>query len=185
GATDDTALHITTAFGGRNHAVGHQESGCADMVGDHFQRIVFQVGGIGFTRSSLDQCLEGIDFIVAVHALQDRSQALQAHAGIHARRGQALDRAVFGHVELHEHVVPDFDETVAVLVWAARRAAGDVRAVIVEDFRAGAAGAGVGHHPEVVGLVLAALVVADANHALRRQADDLGPDVVGFIVFVV
>jgi hypothetical protein len=54
--------------------------------------------------------------------------------------------------------------------------------VVVEDLAARAAGAGVGHHPEVVGLVLLALVVADADHALGRQADFLGPDVVGLVV---
>jgi hypothetical protein len=37
-------------------------------------------------------------------------------------------------------VVPDFDEAVAVFTGAARRAAGDVGAVVVKDFRAGAAG---------------------------------------------
>jgi hypothetical protein len=45
--------------------------------------------------------------------------------------------------------------------------------------------AGVGHHPEVVALVLAALVVADADDALGRQADDVLPDVIGLVVFVI
>jgi hypothetical protein len=127
----------------------------------------------GFARRGLDQHIEQVDLVVAVHVLQDGGQALQAHAGVHAGRGQRLDRAVFLHVELHEHVVPDLDEAVAVFVGAAGRAAGNVVAVVVEDFAARAAGAGVGHHPEVVGLVLAALVVADADHALGRQADFL------------
>jgi hypothetical protein len=39
-------------------------------------------------------------------------------------------------------------------------------AVVVEDLAARGRRAGVGHHPEVVALVLAALVVADADHAL-------------------
>jgi hypothetical protein len=61
-------------------------------------------------------------------------------------------------------------------------AAPDVLAVVVEDLGAGAAGAGVAHHPEVVGGVAGALVVADADHALGRHADFLGPDVVGLVV---
>jgi hypothetical protein len=58
--------------------------------------------------------------------LQDRGQALQAHAGVDAGRGQLLHAAVGLHVELHEHVVPDLDEAVAVFVGLPGRAAGDV-----------------------------------------------------------
>jgi hypothetical protein len=57
--------------------------------------------------------------------------------------------------------------------------------VVVEDLAARAAGAGVAHHPEVVGLVAPALVVADAHDALGRQADHLVPDVVGLVVLGV
>jgi hypothetical protein len=52
-------------------------------------------------------------------------------------------------LELHEDEVPDLDEPVAVLVRAARRAAPDVGAVVVEDLGAGAAGAGVAHHQKL------------------------------------
>jgi hypothetical protein len=38
-----------------------------------------------------DQRLEDVDLVVAVHVLQDGGQALQAHAGVHAGRGQRLD----------------------------------------------------------------------------------------------
>src|SRR3546814_4294305 len=66
-----------------------------------------------------------------------------------------------------------------------RRAAGDVRAVVVEDLGARAAGTGVGHLPEVVRGVRRALVVADADDALGRQADVAMPDVEGFVVGLV
>ncbi len=88
-------------------------------------------------------------------------------------------------VELHEHVVPDLDVAVAVFVGRSRRAAGDLRAVVVEDLGARAARAGVAHHPEVVGRVARALVVADADDALGRHADFLVPDVVGLVVLGV
>jgi hypothetical protein len=133
----------------------------------------------------LDERVEDVDLVVAVHVLQDRGQALQAHAGVHAGRGQLLDRAVGLHVELHEHVVPDLDVAVAVFIGAAGRAAGDLGAVVEEDFGARAARARVGHHPEVVGHVAAALVVADAHDALGRQADLFRPDVVGLVVLDV
>ena len=185
GAADDAALHVAASFVAGDHAVAHQEGGGADVVGDHLERGVGQIGAAGGLAGGGDQLLEQVDLVVAVHVLQDGGQALQAHAGVDAGRGQPGDAAVLVHLELHEHVVPDLDEAVAVFLGAAGRAAGDVRAVVVEDLAARAAGAGVGHHPEVVALVLAALVVADADHALGRQADVLGPDVVGLVVLVV
>ncbi|MPM72281.1 hypothetical protein SDC9_119254 [bioreactor metagenome] len=184
-AADDAALHVATTFVGRDHAIGHQERGGADVVGNHLQRRRVQIGGVGLTACGLDERLEQVDLVVAVHMLQDGGQALQAHAGVHAGCGQTHDGAVFLHVELHEHVVPDLDEAVAVFVRAAWRAASDVRAVVIEDFRAGAARAGVSHHPEIVALVAAALVVADADHTLGRQTDHFGPDVIGLIVFFI
>ncbi|OIQ71303.1 hypothetical protein GALL_470830 [mine drainage metagenome] len=114
--------------------------------------------------------------------LQNGSQTLQAHAGVHARRWQFDQSAVALHVKLHEHVVPDFNEAVAVLIRAARGATGDFRAVVVEDFRTRAAGTGVGHHPEVVGGVFLSLVVADADNPLGWQTNLFGPDVIGFLI---
>ena len=89
------------------------------------------------------------------------------------------------HFKLHEHVVPNFNKAVAVFFGAAGWAAGNMRAVVVKDFGARSTRAGVGHHPKVVTLVAPALVVANANHALRRQADVLGPNVVSLVVFLV
>ena len=93
-------------------------------------------------------------------------------------RGSGVAAAVLVLLELHEDEVPDLDEAVAVLVRAARRAAGDRRAVVVEDLRAGAAGAGRAHHPEVVG-------GGDADDPLVGQAGDLLPEVGGVVVVVV
>lgn len=58
-------------------------------------------------------------------------------------------------------------------------------AVVVEDLGARTAGAGIGHLPEIVRCIGRALVVADAYDALRRQADHVVPEVVGFVVGVV
>ena len=185
GAADDAALHVTAALVAGNHAVADQKRGGADVVGNHFQRGVGEVGTARDPRRFLDQPLEQINLVVAVHMLQDGGQPLQAHAGVHAGGGQLGQAAVLVHLELHEHVVPDLNEAVAVFLGRAGRAAGDVRAVVVEDLAARAAGAGVGHHPEVVALVLAALVVANADHPLGRQADDLGPDVIGLVILFV
>ena len=114
--------------------------------------------------------------------LHHRTDPLQAHAGVHRRRWQRMQHAIGGAVELHEHVVPDFDVAVAIFFRRARRAAPDVLAVIVEDLGARAARAGIAHGPEVVGGVRRALVVADADHALGRHTDFLCPDVIRFVI---
>jgi hypothetical protein len=62
-------------------------------------------------------------------------------------------------LELHEDVVPEFEEAVAVLIGGARRAALQFIALVVENFRARAAGAVIAHHPEIV---------------VGRDADDFG-----------
>ena len=186
GAADDAAQHVAAAFVAGNDAIRNQKGTGADVVGNHFQTgHVLAVGHAGFARGGLDKRLEQVNFVIAVHTLQNGGHALQPHASIDAGRGQASDAAIFMHFKLHEDVVPDFDEAVAVLIRAAGRAAGDVRTVVVKDFAARAAGAGIGHHPEVVAFVFVALVVADANHALGRQADDFRPNVIGFVVLVI
>ena len=157
------------------------------MIGDDFQRIILQIGRVGFARGGLDQHLEQIDFVIAVHMLQYRGQAFEPHAGIDALLRQRRERGGAGlgidlAVELHEHVVPDFDIAIAVLLRAARRPAPDIGTVIVKNFGARAARAGIGHLPEIVGRIRRALVVADAHHALFRQADFIDPDIVGFVV---
>ena len=182
GAADDAAarsrdLHCPY------HAVGDEEGAGAYMVGQDFQRRAFQVTLFGFACGRLNQALEQINLVVGMHPLQHGGNAPQAHAGIDRGLGQRMHHAGFVAVELHEHVVPDFDETVAVFIRAARRPAGDVRPVVIENLGTRAAGAGVAHHPEVVGGIACPLVVTDANDTFGRHADFLGPDVVGFVIF--
>src|SRR3546814_17136595 len=77
---------------------------------------------------------------------------------------------LFRAVELHEHQVPDLDEAVAILIRAARRAARDMIAMIVENFRAWSAGAGIAHRPEIV-------VGGDADDTRFGQAGNLAPQI--------
>ena len=190
-AARDAAQHVAAALVARDHAVGDGEGAGADVVGNDLQRRRGRVdlgatgGGLHGGLRGVEQEGEEVDLVVAVHVLQHRGQPLQAHAGVHAGLGQLVHHTVFGAVELHEDVVPDLDVAVAVFVGAARRAAGDIRPVVVEDLGAGAAGAGVAHHPEVVAHVATTLVVADAHDALGRHADDLVPDLVGLVVLGV
>src|SRR5690606_27637258 len=99
-------------------------------------------------------------------------------AGIDTGLGQRREVAGRVAIELHEDQIPDLDIAVTVFVGRARRATPDVGTVIVENFGTGAAGAGIGHLPEVVGSVTRALVVANANDAFARHADFVRPDVV-------
>ena len=76
---------------------------------------------------------------------------------------------------LHEDEVPDLDETVAVLLGRARRAAGDALAVVVEDLGARTARARVAHLPEIVR-------GRDADDLRLRQAGDLLPEIERLVV---
>ena len=70
--TDDPAQHITAAFVRGQHAIDDQEGTGANVIGDHAQRLVLKIGGMGQLRSDLDQMLEQVDLVVAVDVLQDR-----------------------------------------------------------------------------------------------------------------
>ena len=96
--------------------------------------------------------------------------------------GSGVRRAVRVELELHEHEVPDLEPARAVLavVRDALRALGQVRAAVVVELRARAAGPDVGHAPPV--LLVAGREVAPAHEPLRRQADLVLPDRVGQVV---
>ena len=84
-----------------------------------------------------------------MHALHDRRDTLQAHAGVHRGFRQRSEPTVRGALELHEHQVPDLYIPVALLLGGARRAAGDARSMVVEDLAARTARTGIAHRPEV------------------------------------
>lgn len=152
------------------------------MVRHHLERRLAFIGATNGRRRSAQQIGEQVDLVVGVNVLHHRTDPLQAHAGVHRRCRQRMQHAVGGAVELHEHVVPDFDVTVAVFFWRAWRATPNIVAVIVENLGARAARAGIAHGPEVIGRVRRTFVVADTDHALGRHTDLLGPDVIRFVV---
>ena len=152
GAAHDAPKHVAAALVRRQHAVGDQERGGAQMVGDDAMRGLARTLGVdaGEVGDRLDERAEQIDLVIVVRTLQHRGDALEPHAGVD-RRPRQVDALAAGELlVLHEHQVPDFDETVAVGVRASRRSARYVRAVIVEDLRARAARPGVSHGPEIV-----------------------------------
>ena len=179
GAAHDPAQHIAAALVRGQDAVGDQERRRAQVVGDH--PVVDAAGtvgsAVGDVGRGLDQRPHQVGVEVVVLALQHRADALEPHAGVDRGAGQRVAGPVLVLLELHEDEVPDLDEPVAVLVGAARRATGDLRAVVVEDLRARAAGAGRAHHPEIVG-------GGDADDALVGEARDLPPELGRRVVVV-
>ena len=174
----DPAQHIAAALVRRRHPVCDQERRRAQVVGDH------PVAGGGalvlatVRRQVLrrrDQIGEQIGVEYRVLALQDRGDPLQTHAGVDRRFGQVANDDVVLLLELHEDVVPDLHEPVAVLVRRARRAARHVVAVVVEDLGAGPARPVVAHGPEVVR-------AGDADDLVVGEARHLLPDVEGLVV---
>ena len=156
------------------------------------------VGLAAHLRQLVEDGFEDVGVVVAdlgvlevgevLRALDDAAHALETHAGVHVLGGQWDEGAIGVGVVLDEDVVPDLD---AARVAAVDEQGSGALAVFVEvrsagceinvDLGAGAAGAGVAHHPEVVLLV----AVDDVDVGIEADAAELlGPDVPGFLVAV-
>ena len=189
-AASDTAKNVAAAFIARNNAVGNDKCAGTDMVGNDLNggtvRInILSTGSLDFVNDGLHEVLEQVDFVVRMNTLKNGRNTFQAHTGIHTGTRQLVHYAFFITVELHEHEVPNFHVAVAVFVGASGRASGNGGAVVIENFGARTAGAGIAHHPEVVGSETSALVVADTNDSIGRDTDFLIPDVVSLVVLGV
>ena len=97
-------------------------------------------------------------------------------AGSVAAMSKSTLRAHRAELVLHEDEVPDLE--VAVLVGDRAALAAVLRAAVVVDLAAGAAGPGDAHVPVVVGH-------AAALDALLGHADDLLPELDGLVVVLV
>ena len=115
-----------------------------------------------------DQVGKQVDIVIIVLALQDGGDPLQPHTGIDRRLGQVDPGLWVDLLELHEHQIPDLDETVAILVRRPRRTARDIRTVIVENLRTRTARPGIAHRPEIVR-------GRNADDLLVRKTGDLAP----------
>src|SRR5205807_545001 len=129
-----------------------------------------------------DHRADQVGLVDVVHALEQRGDPFDAHAGVDVLGGQGADRRVallraqLAADVLHEDQVPDLQVAVLVRDRAALDAV--LGATVVVDLRAWATGTGNAHVPVVV-LAVAAL------DALRRQTGDLLPQFDGFVVVVV
>ena len=186
GPANDAPQHIAPPLVGRRHAIDDEEGAGTDMVGNDPQGLAFEIRGAGDLGGSANQGLKQVNLIVGMHALHDRRQALQPHAGVHGRLGQRRHVALGVAVVLHEHQVPDLDVAVAILLGRARRTAFHFLAMVVKDLGTGTTGTGIAHAPEIVAFErLAAGLVADAAETRGIHADFLKPDVGGLIVLVI
>ena len=179
GAAEDAANHVAGLHVGRQLAVGNGEGDGADVVCNyahgHLDVAAFLVFVAAEGFHLADEAGENVCLVVALLVLQDHAQALEAHAGVDVLGGQRLQVAVGLALVLHEHQVPDFDDIVIVRVH--QLAAGNfgnllVRTKVDVDFRAGAAGAGIAHFPEVVVLVA-------GEHMVLRQVLEPGLEGLG------
>ena len=149
------------------------------MVGDDAQgdvaRVALAVVRAGDLADLVGDVHDGIDVKQGVDILADHRQTLQTHAGVDVLLLELGVVAVTVVVELGKDVVPHLNIAVAV---AADRAAGltaaVLRAAVVVNFGAGAAGAGA-MLPEVI-------LLAEAEDALGGDADLVTPDGEGLVV---
>ncbi len=183
------------------------------MLGDHTDCVVgFDVDAVmdaGQAAHGIDDGAKQVGFVDIGFVLQDGGGAFQAHAGIDAGGGQRRATALGVLVELHEHEVPELDETLAIAVGMATAGVG-VGAAAGFDTQQG--GEFVGRR-EGVGLGMLAqtlfgsavvvqlgaraggafqaggsppvIAVSVAVDALGRDADIVAPEVIGVIVVEV
>ena len=123
---------------------------------------------IGQVGDGAGQGAKQIGLVIGRDPLQQRRYALQTHAGVDRRARQRDALAGRDLLILHEDEIPELQKTVAVLLRAAGRSARERVALVVEDLRAGTAGAKVAHAPEIVGIV-------DADDARIGKAGDFLP----------
>ncbi len=145
------------------------------MIRDHVQgtrAVVFDAEHIG---RGLDQLGKQVNLVVAVHALHDRRNALETHAGIDRGLRQRCQRPIGRPVELHEDKIPDFDVAITVLIGRTWRTTRDILTMIEEDLAARTTGTRVAHRPEIV-------FCSKSPKARRVNLHFLEPDVSGFVV---
>ena len=146
---------------------------------DAVARLVRAIGRGPAERAALgDQRLERVGVIIVGDALHHRGNALQPHAGVDAGLGQFADDLVGFLLILHEDEVPDFDEAVAILLRRSGRAAPDMIAMIVEDFRTGTARTAVAHRPEII-------LGRDADDAVFGKPGDLLPQLERLVIGMI
>ena len=92
--TDNAPKYIAAAFIRRQHAVCNEEAASADVVRDNAQTRAGDIGAAGNALRRLQQRLEQVNVVVAVHALHHSANTLKTHAGIDGRLRQRREHAI-------------------------------------------------------------------------------------------
>ena len=182
-APDEAAQDVAAAVVGRQYAVGNHERRGADVVGNDLYSHVFlrvlavldvdQFAGLVHDRA------EKVGLEVVRHALHDRGEAFEAHAGVYVLMRKRREVAGFVAVVLHEDEVPYFEIAVTVAAdRAGRFAARELRPLVVDYLGARPARSDGARSPKIV-------VGSEAEYSVRGQADLLVPDVEGLVVVEV
>ena len=119
--------------------------------------------------------LERVNIKIGMHTLQNGGDSLQPHTSINRRLFQINSGTVRQIFKLVKHQIPNLNKTVAVFFRCSRQPAPDFRSVVVKNLRAGTAGAGVAHLPEVV-------FGGNADNPLVGQRRYFLPDVISLVV---
>mmetsp|Transcript_46466 Transcript_46466/g.108226 ORF Transcript_46466/g.108226 Transcript_46466/m.108226 type:complete len:383 (+) Transcript_46466:1860-3008(+) len=156
---EDPTQHIPTILVGRRRPVSQCNGQCSDVIRNHAVGHVYMVSVfianlasvLPSTRLLLDlgkDILEQVCVIVASYIKEDGRHTLEAHASIHAWGWQVRQAAIILTVELHEHVVPNFQHIWIIHVHK-MGCITPANAVVV-DLCTRATGPCVTHLPEVV-----------------------------------
>ncbi len=181
----DLPQHIAAPLVGGDHAIADEERHRAKVIRDDTHGDIGRIGepapvpATGMFADCVEQRREQVCIVVGELPLNDRGDPLEPHPGVDRGGGQRVEPAVALPIELHEDVVPDFDEPVAAAVDAPAGRPGaflfarNVGATVEMDLRASAAGAGLTHLPEV-------LRQPELGDPGRR--DQPRPDAVGLVI---
>ena len=152
------------------------------MVGNHADGhigvVIFAVFHMGQAAHIIQNMTDRVHFKKIVDTLHNGGQTFKSHARVDVRMVQGCVIVIFVPVKLGKDQVPEFFITVAI---ASRRAVGFTASVffpaIIENFGAGAAGAGA-VFPEIV-------FFSQTGNVIFRYAHHIMPQVVGFIIVMV
>ena len=151
------------------------------MIGDHLiaeaLRVKLRHGVLGdLAHCGMDR-QEEVGVVVGEHLLRNAGEALQTHAGIDALEREFGASPIWVLLVLHKDEIPHLEPTRAVLgvIWQTVGTTREVCAAIEVDLGAGAAGACLGHAPEVC--IVPLVDVAPSCEAIGGNADLLQPNV--------
>jgi len=113
---------------------------------------------------------------VCTYPLDGGCDTLKPHTGVDTRAGEGFENTALVTIVLHEDQVPELKVPVTIAAHAAiRPSTAYLRALVEDDLRARAAGAGIPHGPEVV-------LFSQAHDAFFRQPGDLLPELGRLVV---